>query len=656
MSWSPTARPWRRMPGNAGRSLGSWHVCLDTESGQAREHVVGQLTVHRLLVGCARAWRMEGGKVTRVRELCFRRPAELWAWLAGLCGPRRSVRVWCHNAGFDATLCDAWQQLETGDYQLDWCCLRDPPTIIVGRFAGGKLSWVDTLGWWRCPLEQLGLELGLPKLPLPAAGDGLGAWTDRCWRDVDILCRAVQMLIGAVAELDLGNLAWTAPGQALRHWRHAGWARDLVLHGHLHALTLEREAYYGGQHECFYQGEVRPFALQDARDRQRQYAFGHLPDLGPVHVLDRKSAYPAVMRDELFPVALADYQERATVQDLERAGKAAYLIAAVQLQTDRATYPKRVKGRVLYPVGTYWTVLSHPELLAALAAGHIKQVGRVALYAAKPVLREYARFWLEQRATWEQERGPAWTGLAKLMANALPGKLGQRAYQWTDQPNDVPPVAWGYYYDCDSPGGRVVRCRAIAGRAQREETWETPPPEEEVDPSADSLEVRRRLGEGPYSAPSLAGAVTSYNRQWMREARDQAGARTVYHQSGDAIAVNQDGFDRLWAAGLIRDGQVGFFQQTRSAEAGVFWGLNDFEIGELPVIAGLNAGARLVEPGCWHVRQFERLEGLIGRANGDGRAGPDGSVHTTDAVVHRARPMGPAGSKFDGWLRPIEME
>jgi len=522
--------------------------------------------------------------------------------------------------------------------------------------GGGKLIWLDTLGWWRCPLAELGRAVGLPKGDMPGAQGGEGQWIDYCRQDVCILERAVQMLLTAVAELDLGNLSYTAPGQALRHFRHRGWGRDLVLHGHLHALTLEREAYYGGQFEAFYQGEVRPFALADARDRTQQYAFGHFPDLGPVHVLDRKSAYPTTMRDEQFPVALTDYQEQLSLTELERASRDAYMIASVKLDTPKETFPKRQKANVVYPVGKYWTVLSHPELVHALQRGYVRQVGRVAMYAAKPILQRYADFWLRQREIWGTERGVCWADLAKLFGNALHGKLGQRAYQWIDVPDDTPPVTWGYYYDRETPDGAIVRCRSIAGHAQREQKYETPLPEEVAEKDADAEEIRRRLGEAPFSAPAVAGAVTAYNRQWMREARDQAGARTVYHQAGDALCLNQDGYDRLQLAGLVRPGQAGFLQEKGRAEIATFWGLNDYELDGKATISGLPSGATWQERGAWTCRQFERVQSIIAGSNGNGHAGPNGTVGTVDVLVRRQRPVGPAGGKFDGWLKPLELE
>lgn len=656
MHYSPTIRKWQRLPGNAGRSLGSVHVVLDTESGAAREHAIGQTLAHRLKVGVARSWRMEGGRPTRSDELVFRSPDELWSWLSRLCSARRSVRVWAHNCGFDATLCDVWSRIERKEYALDWCVLEDPPTILHGRFNSGKLIWLDSLNWWRCPLAELARTFGLVKGELPPADASEGEWIDYCRNDVAILETAVQQLIAAVGELDLGNLAYTAPGQALRHFRHRGWGKELVLHGHLHALTLEREAYYGGQFECFYRGEVQPFGLRDARDRQRQYAYGHLPDVGPISVFDRSSAYPATMLNEKYPAALGDYVETMSIDGLTTALRSAFCIASVQLQTDQVTFPKRRPKDVIYPIGKYWTVLSHPELEYALSLDLVKAVGRVAFYYAKPLLAKYADFWIKQRELWAGERGPAWGELAKLFGNALHGKLGQRAYQWIELPGEDPPYPWGYYWTTDTDDGRLVKRRAVAGFPQEEQVYQTPLPEEVAGKDETAEEVRKRIGEGKHSAPAVAGAVTAYNRQWMREARDQAGKRCVYHQAGDALIVNEDGAERLRLAGLVRESQVGFFKAKGQAESATFWGLNDYELDGKATIAGLPPSADWIERGLWSVRKFDRIDSLIVNGHVNGNGGPNGTVLTHDVEVRKARPVDTVRRVGDGWIKPLEVD
>ena len=104
-------------------------------------------------------------------------------------------------------------------------------------------------------------------------------------RDVEIVERALEELLRWWSANDYGKFRWTAPGLAMAAYRHRFMRQEITFHDHQNVRQLERQSYFGGQLEAYWIGPIKQKVWQ----------------------YDVVSLYPAVMRGNLYPVRLRDF-------------------------------------------------------------------------------------------------------------------------------------------------------------------------------------------------------------------------------------------------------------------------------------------------------------------------------------------------------------
>jgi hypothetical protein len=208
-------------------------------------------------------------------------------------------------------------------------------------------------------------------------------------RDGDTAWRQVLREVGGVEpSLTLGSTAWRS---ALRHLEKCG--EDVSEPMRLGQYDAGRAGYYGGRVEVF----------QTAAPSVYRY--------------DRNSSYPAALTLQPVPVGRRRYSRSWN-------GEEGTVWARVHVpETRHPPLPVRLKGRLVYPHGTFDGVWSAVELRHAMAHGARIEAIHSARIAAKTssALRDWCLTVWAARV----ER-PAWNGLLKLFANSLTGKLAQR--------------------------------------------------------------------------------------------------------------------------------------------------------------------------------------------------------------------------------------
>src|SRR5690606_13664596 len=206
-----------------------------------------------------------------------------------------------------------------------------------------------------------------------------------CERDVDIIQTAMEALFHACEngeKTGFGSFRNTLPAMAFNAYL-TWYAPDgeILCHDNAEAIRLEREAYYGGRVEVWKRGEAR------------EQIFG----------VDINSMYPYVMQTKLYPSRLVSHRKRETVSGLKSLLQQGYgVIASVTIKTDENAYPLRYKGKLVFPIGTFRTTISTPEIEYALERGHIVDVHEVAVYRMLPLFQEFVTNFYSQREAAKQ--------------------------------------------------------------------------------------------------------------------------------------------------------------------------------------------------------------------------------------------------------------
>lgn len=216
---------------------------------------------------------------------------------------------------------------------------------------------------------------------------------------VEAECSARDISIG----LTMGASAW----KTARDW--------LALPDSTHDLGRYREirdGYFGGRTEAY--------AERAARGER----------------YDIHSSYPAALARVALPYGETLYRRGSAASAAYRSGAEGVFRARVAYDCRETAppLPYRAKERLLYPHGEFFGVWTGLELRHAESVGaRILKVSSAYVWPKSgPILAPYAeRVWRYRaeaaaESTAKGDRGSAWSGFFKLLANSLTGKLAQR--------------------------------------------------------------------------------------------------------------------------------------------------------------------------------------------------------------------------------------
>jgi len=499
--------------GNKGERRPSRILFFDVESTLTPlDDARTQHTPRLICASYLRLWR-NGRPPSRVDSIHYR-PESFWDELERRATPKHPLYAVAHNLNYDLGVL-AWDQtlIERG-WTLAWMYTKGVTHIIRMTKDQRKIVFVDNMNWFKCSLAVLGTVVGLPKLdtnPLEATDAELLPY---CQRDVEIMIRAWMDWFQFIEEHHLGNWGMTAPSQAFKAFRHRFLHHNLLVHDHAEALALERAAYHGGRTSVFWQGDLT----------------GQI-----VYALDINSAYPAVMQRKVMPSRLRFYTTRVSLTELHAWLTNRCIVADVELHTDGNPFPVTQHGHNVYPIGSFRTTLSTPELQYALAHDWITHVHSAAVYEAQIIFRDFVTTLYALRQKFQAESNVVYNHMVKLLLNGLYGKFGQTASSFVD---------WGPVddvFDCsmtffDAATGKVTQLYRFGDRMYAEED----------------------KGETSTSMPAIASHVTAYVRMWLYELREKAGRDQTYYCDTDSLFVTPLGKERLES--LINPNRLGMLK------------------------------------------------------------------------------------------------
>lgn len=620
----------RYLRGNKGSEAPGSYLFFDCETWRpARDGPTDTKELH-LRLWCARYVRLEKGKETRVQERHGFSAQEFWNWVETLQHPSKPLWAFSHNIGVDLTWLKWWDELEAGRYTIGpvdrgiskktgqpippWkgrLCLEARPTFAVVMGQRGKVRFVDTGNYWPVSLPTLGQSIGLEKFPMPSWDAPEEHWLAYCWRDVEVISKAVLGLVGDWVKERCGVFKMTAPSLAWTNWRHTtthrakkGDAVRLVLEDDSPARPLEREAYYGGRIQPFYLGELK----------------------GRWHLVDCVSLYPFIMKSELFPFERVEQISDPTPTKLMRGLACGSAVARVRIRSKWPTYPIRANGVQCHAHGDFWTSLCGAELRRALYSGHVVDVSEAHSYSTADMFGSWVDRWARMKTEASQagDSGRARYQFAKLMLNSLSGKFGQRGHGWIDRPELGHDHTWGQWVDLDPETRQPTLYRSVAG----------------------VIQSHSRDMEPPEAWPIVSAHITSGAREYMRDVMERLPENSVAYIGTDGLIVSDDGLAELRRLGLMHETELGKFRLVDSADYVAIHGPNWYTFGEKVVRSGSWARAKYHKEHGWLADIWQQLPSLIAQR-------PDGTVKIIPVKLRRQKATAKGIKLADGWLRPF---
>lgn len=552
---------------NSNTELPSQAIWFDTETTPHKRPDGSE--EHKLWFGYACYQRSRArGDWCAPSWLKFSSALSFWQWAFSLARPKTVTYMFCHNTNFDLPVLQAFELPTKMGWQLTRAVIDGPPTIIVYKHNSASIKILDTLNYWRVALKDLGKDIGLPKLPMPAPDAPASEWEEYGKRDVEIIRKACLDWWQFIADHDFGGFAPTLAGQAMRTWRHRYMKHRVLIDNNQLALDLSRAAYLGGRNECFAHGFFD----------------------GPIYYLDINSMYPSVMKGHPYPCELVGFDRRRPEATFRKYSQSHATVGRVKLSVEESLYPRVIDKRLCFPVGTFWADLAGPELMNAVDAGHVLAWDSVAIYQQEELFTDFITDLYEVRLGYKAAGNAVYTYFIKIMMNSLYGKFGQRGMVWEEagRTEDQTSKAWVEY---DVVTGRIKHCRQLAGLVQ-----------------AKSVE-----GEARESFPAIAAYVTSYARLRLANLIARVGVDDTLYCDTDGIFCTEQGYNRVRA--VLSDKYLGAAKLEHTAPYVILRGLKDYDLGGLVKVKGVRKTAHWLTDSEVLQEQWSGLTGQLSRGD-----------------------------------------
>lgn len=546
---------------------------------------------HRLWFGYAKAFRMEGGIETRKSDCYFDTIEGFWKFLFTRLDKKRPLYVFAHNLGFDSTIIDLFHAMDVYNLTCQYYILDDPPNYIQLSKDGCIINLIDTFNYWKVSVEQLGKALGVEKKQMPALDDSFESWKLYCKRDVDIIHKSITNLFEFQRKYDLGSFAVSAPSIAYATFKKCFMKHEIMIHDNEKALLLERNSYYGGLVKNFYVGKVTN---------------------KKIHCVDVNSLYPSMMLG-LFPSKLLRHYNNISVSELTKLVDKHGAAAEVVIRTKSNVYPMKHNDRLCDVTGDFVTYLCGAELIRALKSKDVAIVRSASLYKLDPIFSDYVNFFWKLRKEFKAKNDYVQEQFCKLLLNSLYGKFGQRGHNWVP----ITPDNLKILYDTYGVNLPANYAKGNIGINFPQGVTQWFPQELNIPITVRTIGNRSNMktvfNEHFESMPIVAGYVTSYAREKLRELINIAGETNVYYCDTDSLFVNDLGLDKLKKGGVMNDKELGFLKYEGYQTNSEFYGPKDYVFGPKVVCKGIRKNAKKLEDGSYEQLQFEGLKSVIKR-------------------------------------------
>lgn len=399
--------------------------------------------------------------------------------------------VFAHNLGFDLTVTALPFVLIERGWQLDAFNLGDESCWWTLAREDRRLLLTDSWSWLRCPLEDAARDVGRRKVKLPDESAPLLEWLRRCRGDVLILDRVMCTILDWWDDQQLGRFGITGASCGWSAMKQLAPARTLLVGPEPERTAFERRAVYGGRKEVYRVGE---------------YAGGWFADY------DFVSAYATTA--EHYPLPIRPARTRAPAAPLETHldDPRFDVLAEVQVTTRRPCVPCRIGDDVWWPVGTFRTVITGPELRYAATVADTVEVLWCRWYELGRALQRWAAWCGELQDGAGKGAGGLVGRLARSWGRSV---LGRFAGRTSEVVFDRPATHLGWHLETghDLPSGADLEVVTIGGR---------------------ELTIRRDLDAADCS-PVVLAFVEGHCRAALGRALDQTAPELL-------LACNTDGW------------------------------------------------------------------------------------------------------------------
>lgn len=395
---------------------------------------------------------------------------------------RETLWVFAHNLSFDLAVTRLPVLLIEHGWELTRHALASDAPWARLRKGKRRVTLANSASYLPASVEELGRLVGQAKLPLPSPDD-LDALRDRCRVDVAITREALIDLMDWWDEGAYGNWSITGPATGWGAYRHIPMGVNVLIDPDPIAVAFERGALLAGRREAWHVG------------RQRDGFYLDL-DIEHAHLTAcATQALPYQRMKGFDSLPLDTPYLRASSMDV---------LAEATIHTDTPRYPLLTEHGIFYPVGTFRTQLSGPELREALARNELVAIGKGFLYRVGAHMARWGT-WMRELMEGGASALPGAVGVAvKAWSRSVPGRWANRTSELLTEYADRRP-GWWLEHGTWGPERWPVSYLTIGGIQS----------------------VLRRDVESENSFPAVLAWIQSWCRVWLGRLVDLAGDAVI---------------------------------------------------------------------------------------------------------------------------------
>lgn len=550
---------------------------------------------HCLRLGAAIEVKLDDkANVTERYKHWFKDSLSFWKFVEKYNNRNHYLYVVAHNIKYDLTNVKVFEDLTQLGYTLDYPIMGHAFIMSAHKDRpNGKryktIVFIDSFNFIKTSLKEMGKKFGLAKKEIEdfrkATDEELYPY---CERDTEVVEKFIIDFIQFLVRNDLGSFKNTLASTALAVYRHKFISHDIFYYDDSEIIRLERTAYKGGRVECFRVGKL---------DTKLTYCY-----------LDVNSMYPTVMRNNKLPVKPVLKLENVPLSDFKIFMQTSYAIADVLITTDKPIYGVKHDDKLLFPIGTFRTVLHQPELERAIQDESILKIYQVVFYDTAEVFKEYIDFFYQIKS---HPKTKVERELAKLFMNSLYGKFAMRLYK-TNKPDDLSGI--DFYDEGVKFASQAIRLKVNGKNVSKNLTywfgkWY------HTDIIEDQMNKNTNV--------ALAGAVTAYARMLLLKYIEIAGWENLRYVDTDSLLVTMKGYTNLQKLGYIDNDELGMLKSEQIYNV---WGSfthdvtlvapKNYKIGDRRRSKGIPISATTDENGNYQFWRFTTIKDTI-RSKGE---------------------------------------
>lgn len=480
-------------------------------------------------------------------------------WVVWHAKPRQILYVLSANIWFDIRNSGLFVGLMHDKWEIKLFHCRGWTNIIKLKKGPLTLMFLNMQQLIPVSVKAYGDMVGLEKMDM-----NVHFWDDKaimeyCQRDTDIITKVFSQWLDFVYRHDLGKFSFTLASQAFTAYRHRFMSEKINIHRCDWLTRFERECYYGGRTEIFYQGRI--------------------PE-GKIYGLDVNSMYPYVMKEYTMPVRWVGSHKLPPVWWLTYFLYRYCCMAWCALDTPEPVYPKRIQKKLCFPTGKFLTYLTHSELEYAYKHKHIKGIYMLILYKKRIIFDDYVDYFHDLKNKYQKEENEAYRFMTKRMMNSLYGKFGQKVDKLFFEEEMTEER---YHHETVVDGDTGIRYKEL-WLGKKRTVYE---------------ESASDAGESLVAIPAH---ITGCARMYLWELICKAGRENVYYCDTDSLFVSGIGYERL--KGKIHPGKLGALELEKESDNVTIWGPKDYEFAGKVCIKGVKKGTKQQADGGYAQLQF----------------------------------------------------